>query len=121
MFIVSILASATGTLTANSEDRIDHAKGKEATSVKEAKLLLRTYNDKLRALRAKATMDGTDLAEIHITTYTLENQIAYLIADLTVMAESLEELHLTSETGDVGKTEDKLDKYLTHAEKHDSQ
>lgn len=108
----------SGTLMAD-EDRVDHFKGKEATSVKEAKMLLKTYNDKLRALQNKEKIDGADLGEIHIMTYTLENQIAYLIADLSVLAEMLEELHLTSETGDVAKTEEKLNKYLDHAQKHD--
>lgn len=107
-------------ITIADDDRVDHFEGKKATSVAQAHMLLKTYNDKLQALKEKETLAATDLGEIHLATYTLENQIAYLIADLQKMAESLEELHLTSETGDISKTEDKLDKYLEHAKKHDS-
>ncbi len=118
LMVVTALLTLSTTI-ADDKDRVDHFKGIEASSVHEARELLKTYNDKLRALQNKETMVVTDLGEIHLMTYTLENQIAYLVADLKKMADSLEELHLTSETGDIAKTAEKLDSYLKHARKHD--
>ena len=117
--LATALLIVSANLTASDEERVDHFKGIEAKSVAEAKALLKTYNDKLRALQQKTEMVATDLGEIHLMTYTLENQIAYLIADLQKTAASLEGLHLTSETGDIAKTAEKLDDYLSHAKKHD--
>ena len=117
--LATALLIVSANVTASDDERVDHFKGIEAKSVAEAKELLKTYNDKLRLLQDKKELAATDLGEIHLITYTLENQIAHLIADLQKMADSLEELHLTSETGDISKTSDKLDSYLKHAEKHD--
>ena len=100
---------------ADDNERVKHFKGITAGSAVEAQSILTEYNSKLAVIASKDKLDMTDVAEIHMLTYTLENQLEYLEEDLERVAEQLEVLHKLSETAQVERAKAQADVYLKNA------
>lgn len=98
-----ILLYTSFTFASDNNKRPDHFKGLQPTSINEAQQTLTDYHKKLAQLTEKPHLALEDLGDIHIMTYTLENQLAYLMKDLKQTAAALEKLHQLSETTETEK------------------
>lgn len=97
LFVAIIALSLSATTWADS-DRPAHAKGEPADTLEQAVSNLSEYNDKLEAVLQKDELSATDMHDIHMLTYTLENALQKIQADLAETAEMLEQVHIASET-----------------------
>lgn len=97
LFVAIIALSLSATTWADS-DRPAHAKGEPADTLEQAVSNLSEYNDKLEAVLQKDELSATDMHDIHMLTYTLENALQKIQADLAETAEVLEQVHIASET-----------------------
>lgn len=73
-----------------------HFKGKPAETLTQAVANFSEYNHKLQAILDGEVSDS-DLAEVHILTYTLENALKKINADMDALADTLEAVHKASE------------------------
>ncbi len=78
---------------------VSHYQTKAADSHEQAVANFKEYNGRLEALLA-GELDGSDLAQVHELTYTLENALEKMRAEASEMAVALEEVHLASERAD---------------------
>ncbi|WP_339847310.1 DUF6746 family protein [uncultured Halopseudomonas sp.] len=78
---------------------VSHYQAKAADSHEQAVANFKEYNGRLEALLA-GELDGSDLAQVHELTYTLENALEKMRAEASEMALALEEVHLASERAD---------------------
>ena len=106
-------------LMADDNERVRHFKGITASSAVEAQSLLAEYNAKLAVIASKEKLEMTDMAEIHMLTYTLENQLDYLEDDLERVAEQLEVLHKLSETAQAERAKAQADVYLKNVKPYE--
>jgi hypothetical protein len=97
---------------AETDDAVEHFKGLPATTVDAAVTNFSEYNQRLKAVLDKETIDGADVAMVHELTYTLENALAKINEELTTLAETLEELHKASERADIDAVRTKGRAYL---------
>lgn len=81
---------------APAQERFDHFKGEQSTSLEEALANFAEYNEKLEVV-LNGELEPADMAEIHQLTYTLENALERINIELAQLAETLEEVHLGSE------------------------
>ena len=109
------LVLMSSSVMADDDERVKHFKGKTASSAVEAQSILTEYNDKLAVIASKDKLETEDVAEIHMLTYTLENQLEYLEEDLERVAEQLEVLHKLSETAQVERAKAQAHVYLKNA------
>lgn len=91
-------------LTAQAEDQADdiqHYEGKVFTKKKQAIKALKETSAQMAEIVASETLDIAKMEQIHQTSYTTEDAIAFLDKkgkyDLSDLAEKLEEVHLASE------------------------
>ncbi len=116
---VTGLVLMSSNMMADDNERVRHFKGITASSVVEAQSILAEFNAKLAVIASKDRLEMTDLAEIHMLTYTLENQLEYLEDDLERVAEQLEVLHKLSETAQVERAKAQADVYLKNAKPYE--
>lgn len=95
---VGIAALSLSAATWADSDRPAHSKGEPSETLQQAVSNLSENNTKLEALLAKDELSVTDMHEVHMLTYTLENALQKIQADLEETAEVLEEVHIASET-----------------------
>ncbi len=101
---------------ASEDKRPGHFKGKPSPTLEEAFDNLASYNRKLETLLA-GELTPQVMAEIHQTTYTLENALKKIESEVDDLAETLEEVHLASESNDTATTSNKGRVYLGVAQK----
>lgn len=111
----SLLIFSTFCFSSDKSERIDHFKGIVPASVNEAQQILTDYNKKLAKLIKKEKLDMKDMGEIHMLTYTLENQLGYMMEDLKKVADELEKLHLLSESTEAKKAQAQAVIYLKNS------
>ncbi len=107
-----IVAISLSAVSWADSDRPAHAKGEPAETLQQAVSNLSEYNNKLEALLNKDEFSATDMHEVHMLTYTLENALQKIQADLEETAEVLEEVHIASETNKPEVVKDKGRLYL---------
>ncbi len=113
------LVLMSSNVMADDTERVKHFKGITASSAMEARSILADYNGKLAVIASKDKLEMTDVAEIHMLTYTLENQLEYLEDDLERVAEQLEVLHKLSETAQVDRAKAQANVYLRNAKPYE--
>lgn len=97
--IVVGLVAAFGlvsTLPVSAAEDGGHFKGKPAETLTQAVANFSEYNHKLQAILDGEVSDS-DLAEVHILTYTLENALKKINEDMGALADTLEAVHKASE------------------------
>lgn len=109
---VGIAALSLSAATWADSDRPAHAKGEPSETLQQAVSNQSEYNTKLEALLAKDELSVTDMHEVHMLTYTLENALQKIQADLEETAEVLEEVHIASETNKPEVVKEKGQVYL---------
>lgn len=82
-------------------DRPVHSSGEPSETLQQAVSNLSKYNGELEVLLRQDELSATDVYEVHMLTYTLENAVQKIQQDLQGIAEVLEEVHLASEAGQV--------------------
>jgi hypothetical protein len=80
-------------------ENVQHYQAKSSDTLEQAVINFNDSNGRLEALLA-GDLDGSDLAQIHELTYTLENALEKIQTESGAMAESLEEVHQASERSD---------------------
>lgn len=113
---VVFLLCSTQSFASDEDERVEHFKGIVPGNVVEAQSIFAEYNAKLAVIANKEKLDMSDMGEIHMLTYTLENQLAYLIKDLKRVADELEELHQLSESPKTDKAHAQAAHYLKEAQ-----
>lgn len=93
-------------------DRPAHAKGEPAETLQQAVTNLSEYNTRLEALLERDELTATDMHDVHMLTYTLENALQKIQADLQETAGVLEEVHIASETNEPDVVKEKGQVYL---------
>lgn len=93
-------------------DRPAHAKGEPAETLQQAVTNLSEYNTRLEALLERDELTATDMHDVHMLTYTLENALQKIQADLEETAAVLEEVHIASETNEPDVVKEKGQVYL---------
>jgi len=82
-------------------DDVDHYAGKDISSKEQAMKTLIDTSAKMADIIGDETLDVTKMEQVHETSYSTEDAVAYLNketkADLKLLAEKLEEVHLASE------------------------
>ena len=101
--VVLALALPTATLLAAEEGRTAHREV-AVKSTAEACAILERDGKVLRQLLRKAQLDGVDLHNIHMLSYSLKEAVHQLRADWEKVANEVEELHENSESGNAEKT-----------------
>jgi hypothetical protein len=96
------------------EQRPDHFKGEQISTLTEAVELFRLNNQKLQQL-TQGDLTPTAMVEIHQLTYTLENALAEIHSATTALKDVLEEVHLGSENMDFVKVKQQAARYLDTA------
>ncbi len=88
-----------------ADDEIDHYEGKEFESKKDAMTALMVTSEKMAMLAAAEDLDVATMEQIHETSYTTENAVAYLNkkTKLDDLAAALEEVHISSEDHEADK------------------
>ena len=114
MKVMNYLAAAAlsfGVATMAKAESVEHFKGESAESLEEAVTNFKRYNQRLENL-LKQDSDGSDLAQVHELTYTLENALAKINDELDKLAVTLEEVHLASEKYDADAVRNHGDAYM---------
>lgn len=93
--LVAALGLVSTLPVAAAEDG-SHFKGKPAETLAQAVTNFSEYNHKLQAILDGKVTDS-DLAEVHILTYTLENALKKINEDMNRLADTLEAVHKASE------------------------
>jgi hypothetical protein len=88
--------------TVKADDAIDHYEGKEFKNKKEAYKTLKETSAEMAEVAASEKLDVAKMEQIHQTSYTTEDAVAYLAKknkrdDMKPLAEKLEEVHISSE------------------------
>ena len=109
---VAVVALGLSAVSWADSDRPAHAKGEPSETLQQAVSNLSEYNTRLEALLAKDDLSVTDMHEVHMLTYTLENALQKIQADLEGTAEVLEEVHIASETNKPEVVKEKGQVYL---------
>lgn len=109
---VAVAALSLSAVSWADSDRPAHAKGEPADTLQQAVSNMSEYNTRLEALLARDELSPTDMHEVHMITYTLENALQKIQADLTATAEVLEEVHIASETAKPAVVKEKGQLYL---------
>ena len=112
---VVLAAMLTVPALADDSERIDHFRGEQPESWKQAVTLYTEYNAELRKILAREKLTTQDSARIHELTYTIENALEYMEIALSATEDSLEELHLASESTDLVRTRLLGQEYLSDA------
>jgi len=116
MLIVRTTAMITTTLLLaaplQADNRPDHFEGKPAHTLNEARANLSEYNRKLEALLSRSELSTSDLHEIHVLTYTLENALEKIDSSVKTLVETLEAVHVASENADTATVKEKGKVYL---------
>ena len=88
-------------VSVNAEEKVDHYEGKEINTVAQAKTVLVETSQKMADVLDDEQLDIAKMEQVHETSYTTEDAVAYLDketkANLKILAEKLEEVHLASE------------------------
>lgn len=109
--IVAALGIVFTPLVSAAEDG-GHFKGKPAETLTQAAANFSEYNHKLQAILDGEVSDS-DLAEVHILTYTLENALKKINADMDALADTLEAVHKASEKLDRAAVIERGREYLS--------
>ena len=96
------------------EQRPDHFKGQQVSTLSEAVELFRLNNQKLQQLM-QGELTPTAMVEIHQLTYTLENALEKIHTETSELKDVLEEVHLGSENMDFTKVKQQAERYLDTA------
>lgn len=108
----AVVALSVSALSWADSDRPAHAKGEPADTLQQAVSNLSEYNSKLETLLVRDELSATDMHEVHMLTYTLENALQKIQADLEETAEVLEEVHIASESNKPDVVKEKGQVYL---------
>ena len=111
LFAVVVALGVSAASWADS-DRPAHARGEPAETLQQAVTNLSEYNTRLEALLEQGELTATDMHEVHMLTYTLENALQKIQADLQETAAVLEEVHIASETDKPDVVREKGQVYL---------
>lgn len=111
LFAVVVALGVSAASWADS-DRPAHARGEPAETLQQAVTNLSEYNTRLEALLERDELTATDMHEVHMLTYTLENALQKIQADLQETAAVLEEVHIASETDKPDVVREKGQVYL---------
>jgi len=106
---------------ANKEKPVKHLDVAEVQNMEEAQAIFLAETEKLKS---KTKLDNSELQEIHIITYTLEQSVAFFAENLdgepqrlaNEIAVVVENIHLDSENNRASETRAHLDKYFKMAE-----
>lgn len=95
---------------------VSHYEAKPSDTLEQAVANFNEYNGRLEELLA-GELDGSDMAQIHELTYTLENALEKIRAEAAEIADSLEEVHQASERSDAEAVRKYGNAYLGAAKK----
>jgi hypothetical protein len=100
-----------------ASERPDHYKGRESTTLEQARTHFAEANAELAKLLAQQELDLNDLAQVHELSYTMENALERISAEVAQMAIELEAVHVASEHADVQTVRMQGERYLARARK----
>lgn len=109
---IAVVALSLSAASWAGSDRPAHAKGEPAETLQQAVSNMSEYNARLEALLARDELSPTDMHDVHMITYTLENALQKIQADLAETAEVLEQVHIASETDKPEVVKEKGQLYL---------
>ena len=114
VFVLAAFAQASGT---SEEKPTKHLNVPSVTTMEEAKKI---FIEKTLEMNSKQTLNETELQQIHIITYTLEQSVIYFLKNVRgekqklvkEIADTVENIHLNSENNRKEETQEKLKVYL---------
>ncbi|CAH1044683.1 DUF6746 family protein [Halomonas sp. TD01] len=110
LLLAGLLSS--GLVVASDNERPDHFEGQSSDTLEQAIENLTEGNQQLAELLSQDEITDTQMGEIHMLTYTLENALQKVDEEVDAMAVLLEEVHLGSETLDQERVASNGERYL---------
>lgn len=114
--LIATLTIFTGFTFQSMATDVDHFKGQASPDLKSALCNLQQFDQKLAKVTNGKALTGTEMAEIHQLTYTLEVAVQKVQAEMAIAAEELEKVHKGSEVMASEKVKKSTEDYLTRTQ-----
>jgi hypothetical protein len=97
------------------DQRPAHFQGKESPTLTVALTNLKEGNTQLAEILKKDSLSDSDMLEVHMLSYTIENALERIAKEQARLAELMEEVHVASEQNDAKTVKSRGEAFLKAA------